>query len=290
MDETDLEADRLISAWQRYDWRESFFAPNMTILQAIVRGGKTASGIGRSRQSALMRCLGETAEILALNAAVDLDWNPLRDGIAAHLSDESAQRAAMLEAFERFAVLEWWRGGRAAMPVSYQWLLESGIHEVLNHLRSGAALRRKTGFWQVDTDPSQPLVMICQSTSAEGQDPLLGFGCDTNPHAAATKALRELLLMEMNLMEVMALRGTDQSAPLPGLQGKMATFARRCPSLLPAGPDVTPEQPDGSDRLAIGIDMELLDLTPDGGPMRVWRCRPDLPSPGLDSETNWPFL
>lgn len=56
----------LIACWQRYDWRQSMFAPGVVILQALTQEGFTASGLGSSRETAFARCLGETAELHAL--------------------------------------------------------------------------------------------------------------------------------------------------------------------------------------------------------------------------------
>lgn len=291
------EPNDLINTWQRYDWRESFFAPKIVILQALTIGDKTASGVGRWREAAYQRCLGETAEIDALAQQPEArrkDFHPHRDGLAAHVDPAAARRNAALEAFERLAVSQWWQGQLSADPVSETWLAESGATGMLSIARLGAALKRRTSWWQIRTRPDQPVVMICRSMSPEGQDPVLGFGCGTDPIYAARKALRELYLMEMNLMELLAARLTGAQDSQQPFQRLVSTYTRRCPALLPQRPEVTPtgNRPAFSDSSAetwLGTTVEERDITPLEGPLQVWLCKPDLPVPNFDAQNGVPF-
>lgn len=286
----------LSKAWRRYDWRESFFAPNIVILQALV-GDRTASGDGRSREAAFRRCLGETAEILALAALPETEragFDPMRDGIAAHVEAETARRSALLEAFERQAVARWWQGETPARPVEEVWLGETGLTGMVTMARLGAALKRRTGWWQIETAPDRPVVMICRSMSVERQDPVIGYGCAMDPVEAARKALRELYLMEMNLMELLAARRLDLGHPHPA-QERIATFARRSPGLLPQQHPVTPplfiaDPVDPAPEQWLDAEVGEADITPPDCPMRVWLCRPDLPVPLFDATIGLPFM
>lgn len=297
MNELQREPNDLLAYWQRYDWRESFFAPKIFILQALTSAGKTASGAGRDRETAFQRCLGETAELHALAAlgqggqAVDT----ARIGLAAHVEADRARDGAILEAFERYAVMSWWHGRLPALALPEVWLDEAGLTGFLHEARQGAALKRRTDWWQVDTAPGCPQVMICRSMSPEGQDMLLGFGADPDPVSAARKALRELFLMEMNLMELLASRTVGLSDSLGALREKIATYARNCPHLLPAGEGPSPaaaqHQTDFQNtRDWFGSEIEIRSITPPDGPINVWMCRPLLPhtQPGAQSST--PFI
>ena len=236
----------LVALWQRHDWRESIFAPGIVILQALLPDGTTASGAGWRRETALGRCVGETAEWHALSKAAGTDrWGYAagRDGIAAHLDPETARQTALVEAFERFAVIGWWLGRLPARSVARDWLAEKGISQRLAEARHGAAQKRRTGLWQIKTQTrtqAGPVVMVCRSISLRGQQPILGYGCDPEPRRAAEKALREMLLMELNLVELLAAGATGAADRLDPVRLRIESFARRCPALLPAMPQVTP--------------------------------------------------
>ncbi|RJL19692.1 hypothetical protein C9E82_10610 [Paracoccus siganidrum] len=294
MTELQRKPNELVGYWQRYDWRESFFTPSIHILQALTLDGRTASGAGRTREAAFLRCLGETAELHALAARAHVganDFAARRDGIAAHPDADRARQAALLEAYERFAVLRWWHGLAEAQPLSERWLAGQGLGSHLETARWGAALRRRTGWWRI-AGSAGPTVMICRSMSPEGQDPVLGFGADPDPLRAARKALRELFLMEMNLMELMAARRTGREAELQHVQDRILAYARRGPQLLPASPPVTPVQPAAlpAPREWFGTGLSLHAITPADGPLAVWLCRPDLPAPAEDAAHGLPFL
>ncbi len=287
----------LAAIWQRYDWRDSIFAPGIAIIQALLPDGSTASGAGRVRETALGRCLGETAEWRALYLSgedFNLTFSSWRDGIAAHPDSGMAREAALLEAYERFAVIGWWQGRLSASPVAASWLADCGISARLAVARTGAAQKRLSGMWLI---PSQaaPFVMVCRSTSFGGQQPVLGYGCDTSACRAAEKALREMLLMEMNLMELLAAGSCGVPARLETVRHRIEGFARRCPSLLPATPPIVPDPEAVSLSSTVaeewfGARVELRDITPRGDPVVVWLCRPAIPDPLLPEAMDSPFL
>lgn len=283
----------LIAGWQRYDWRDSMFAPGVVILQALTHDGATASGLGSRRETAFARCLGETAELHALAAAGGaggLGYSPLRDGLAAHPESRRAREGAAFEAFERHAIGDWWRGRRAAAPLDPDWLAESGIEARTVAARQQADQKRQTGFWLVDS-AGGPSVVIARSTSLAGQEPMLGYGCDPDPVQAAAKALRELLLMEVNLMERLAIRALGM--PPDPQQDRIDALVRHGCTLLSGGANVrprmgmtTPEDPVAW----FAAPVHLRDITPPEGPIAVWLCRPDLPVPDFPGLPGAPFL
>lgn len=295
MNDLRQEPNDLLAYWIRYDWRESFFAPGISILQALTAAGRTASGAGSTRESAFRRCLGETAELYALQE-LDEQIDTSMVGIAAHIDAGKAQGYAMLEAFERFAAHEWWYGRRAAAQVPDTWLQQIGLTSHLLQARHGAALKRRTAWWRIKTDADCPHVMICRSMSPEGQNLILGFGAAACPARAARKALREAFLMEMNLMELLAARNSGVSDPLRVVGEKIATYGRRCPALLPPGADWAPPWHEAAEisidgaRNWFGGEAELRDITPQGGPINVWICRPILAHHDDDAGTGLPYL
>lgn len=298
MNDLRREPNDLLAYWTRYDWRESFFAPGIAILQALTLSGKTASGAGESRDSAFRKCLGETAEFHAL-AALERQGQAIETGtagLAAHVDAECAKMGAVLEASERAAVMAWWSGDLIAAALPQAWLEGAKLTEQLGQLRHGAALKRRTGWWRIETPTGQPHVMICRSMSPEGQDMVLGFGADGCPGAAARKALNEMLLMEMNLMELMAGRAAGLSEALQRLRERIVTYGRRCPDLLPqreTSADLDPGNPRISAEEAMrwfGGKADLADITPPDGPINVWICRPNPSQYPYRNEYGSPFL
>lgn len=280
----------LTASWQRHDWRESFFAPGLVILQALTHDGHTASGAGSTRDEAFDRCLGETAEILALTEHRRRGgrFDPWRDGLAAHPDPVLACAAARNEASERSAVADWWLGLEPAAPVSAAWIAQAGIAAQLQALRHGAALRRRTDWWQLRTDDNS-CVMVCRSVSLEGQDPVLGFGCHDDPVAAAEKALRELLLMEMNLMELLAARATGDEPVLQDVRARIRGYALHAPRLFP---DSAGELPAAPAALACGFrtQPEGREISDHRAEVSVWLFQPDRPSPLFTEATGLPYL
>ncbi|UXU76552.1 YcaO-like family protein [Paracoccus sp. SMMA_5] len=286
-------ADALIATWLRHDWRESFFAPGLSILQALTRDGRTASGAGMDREEALNRCLGETAEILALNmlsrdrsGGQSRPFDPRCDGLAAHPDPHIARQAALNEACERFAVAKWWLGHSRVHAMPPLWLDSCGLTAELQQMRDGAALRRRTDWWQIDMHQG-PITMICRSMSVEGQDPLLGFGTHADPVAAAGKALRELLLMELNLMELLAARSTGGVPALRPVNDRIRDYTRRLPMLLRSS---MPDPPGRESVNTFPPRPECREITGAGAPLSVWLCQPDVAPPPFTAETGSPYF
>lgn len=169
--------------WQRHDWQVSPYAPDLRIVQALV-AGKTASGAGFSRHDALMRCLGETAEILALNGGES------SEGLAAGPDFAFAAERALAERLERWALWDWWHGRLLAQPVQADGLIAK--------LRQGALKTRDTSLWHLSGFPHIH-VIVAFSIRSDSTHPILGFGAHTCPMNAARSSLVELGLMELNL-------------------------------------------------------------------------------------------
>jgi ribosomal protein S12 methylthiotransferase accessory factor YcaO len=195
--------------WQRHDWQTSPFAPHLRIVQALVRG-KTASGAGFSRHDALLRCLGETAEIIALN-----EGEPSA-GMAAGPDMPFASEHALREGLERWALADWWHGRLKAQPTAAPGLISD--------LRQDATPPRETRTWLLADFPHL-YVAIARSRSPAGTQPVLGFGAHTCPIKATRSALIELGLMELNLQ--------DRPA---GLRSYFARLAAKADSHFPSAP------------------------------------------------------
>ncbi|MEP4037133.1 YcaO-like family protein [Pseudophaeobacter sp.] len=274
------DANQLLAHWTRHDWREVLTAPNLCVLQALAIAGATASGAGDTREEALECCLGETAEIAALAALHAAGLPPVatgHSGVAAHSDDQAAQRLAVFEAHERAAIWSWWLGQTAARPVAPDWVAERRIDVWLDGMRQGAVQRRKTGVWLLD-HPGPVSVAVGHSHGGSGQDPILGFGADLDPERSVRKALRETLLMELNLGEVLAARSGHSDQDTSAIENKIALYVRRCPALLGTGGWIEPaETPPGADA-AIFDGVTLRDITPTDQLRRVWSCT--LPNSG----------
>lgn len=275
----------LAKTWARYDFRESFFAPGLAILQALTVSGKTASGTGDTRDDALERCLSETAELLALDAnRQHAPSAPTFDGIAAHTDAEAARRAALWEAHERAAVMAWWRGAHAARPLPHTWMAQSGLLSWLNSARAGATSRRVTRLWSLDgCGPLQ--VAISRSTNDAGQDPILGFGAADTLEKAGAKALRETLEMELNLVEVMAVRGGHLDFDVGWIEEKIDLYATVGRPRLPDEGDDAPPAAVTPQR---DLNAQITDLT-QPGQRPVWACRLD-GGPILQPHETTPFM
>lgn len=291
--------DSLIAGWRRHDWRESLFAPGLAILQALTGTGATASGADLGREAALARCLGESAESLALEHLGRTGFDPRRDGLAAHPDPAQARAAALCEAVERLAIGRWWRGTAPARPVAAPWLAGAGLTAQLAAARHGAAQARPAGWWLVDSGLAPlggPHVAICRTATRSGQYPMLGFGCHPVAAEAMARALREALLMELNLMELIATRSTGSAGGgMARVADRIAAYARHGPALLPMTDPIEPP-PDRPlpDPVALepwfGAPVGMRGLTSDDSPIRVWLCHPHLPDPDFPTPRGSPFL
>ncbi len=236
-----MARNTLQSCWQRHDWQTSLFAPDLKIVQALV-GGKTASGAGLSRYDALSRCLGETAEIIALNEGES------SEGLAAGPDFGFAATQALHERLERWALWEWWHGALNAVPL--------GAETLLSALRHRALEKRETNLWYLP-DFSHIHVVIAQSRSRAGTQPILGFGANICPQKAAQSALIELGLMELNLR-----------VPAAGLQAFSERLEKNASQLFPSGsPQPRPQTKShtaGESLTDANVSFTLQDRSPSG--------------------------
>lgn len=212
------------SHWLHHDWQQSVFAPGLRCVQALTAGNKTASGAGVSRHDAMMRCLGETAEIIAMDAhSVEHS-----EGIAAGPDIIFASYKALCERLERWAVYLWWKGDLEAKLSRHP-----EIEKRLTTLRNGANHLRITDIWMVKGFGFLK-VAICLSTNVDGSRPILGFGADICPISAANSAITENALMELNLPE---------NGPNIDLSSYFMRVLAKKPALFPAKiSSITPEK------------------------------------------------
>lgn len=254
-----MKEKSLQKKWQRHDWQHSPFAPDLRIVQALV-GGKTASGAGFSRYDAMVRCLGETAEIMALAEGEH------SEGVAAGPDLRFASNAALQERLERWAIWEWWHGRLPATLVA--------VPDLVLKLRAGAREKRQTQVWQLPDFPHLH-VIIAKSQSA-GTAPILGFGAAICPRAAAQSALIELGLMELNLL-----------TPAAGLRAYFERISAEKRRLFPVEPaeELAPMPPKNNALEDIltkaGLPFSLKNITPDSCELTVIRATiPEAPSWG----------
>ncbi len=250
-----MAKNNLQNRWQRHDWQTSPFAPKLRIVQALT-DGKTASGAGFSRYDALSRCLGETAEIMALNAGES------SEGMAAGPDIAFASEQALSERLERWALWGWWHGQHHAQPTT--------ATDMIRELRQGAVNMRTTSTWILPDFPHIQ-VAIARSHSLEGTQPILGFGANICPAKATKSALIELGLMELNLLE-----------PRRNLSAYFNRLAEKSESQFPATPPCAlrpaPQTAPLTERLA-NVNFTLHDRTPEGIDLAVIKAEiPDAPS------------
>jgi len=250
-----MAKNNLQNHWQRHDWQTSPFAPNLRIVQAMING-KTASGAGFSRYDALSRCLGETAEIIALNPGES------SEGMAAGPDFAFASEQALHERLERWALWGWWHGQHHAQPTA--------ADDLICKLRQDAGELRATHTWILPDFPHIQ-VAIARSRSLEGTQPILGFGANICPVKATKSALIELGLMELNLLE-----------PRGNLQAYFDRLAEesesRFPTTRPRALLTAPQSAPLEARLT-KVNFTLHDCTPKGINLTVVKAEmPDAPS------------
>ena len=256
-----MSKDNLQRHWQRHDWQQSPFAPNLRLVQALV-GGETASGAGFSRYDALARCLGETAEILALKRCES------SEGVAAGPDNAFARNAALKERLERWALWDWWHGHLIAVPVAAVALVAE--------LRAGAREGRETALWHLPDFPYCQVVIARSLSNAEDQ-PILGFGAHSCAETAARSALIELGMMELNL--------PTQRPDLPDYFARlMQVSANHFPQGKPTDIAPNPLFNNGEIESCLTkahIEFSFENLTPVGCPLTVLRAIiPSAPSWG----------
>lgn len=232
----------LRKTWQRLDRRQQVFAPGFNVFQALTLDGQSASGGAETSDGAVRRLMGETAEIAFLADGLAPEFDRLHDGIAADPDRDTASKRALLEAFERKRILQWWNGDIDACPMNTVWLSENRLADWLDNLRQGGLSIRHSRLFRLPTIAGES-VMIAMSEDASHQEPVLGFGTAPDPVEAAYKALREMLLMEMRVVELhAALEGANSPEGfVKSIQSELRRVGKRCRKLLgTGGPEDTP--------------------------------------------------
>lgn len=215
--------------WLRHDWQHNPLAPGLKCVQALTISGQTASGAALSRHDAYMRCLGETAEIIAINAMaqrhIPKSLETGSEGVAAGPNTRFAAYKALCERLERWAIFEWWAGNLVAAKLPGPYCHQAGITGTIEKLRAGALEKRQTGVWALPGFDTLEIA-IALSTDEDSGRPILGFGADICPVAAAKSALTEMALMELNLQQTESDRmkryflslSSDHEALFPAVQ------------------------------------------------------------------------
>ncbi|MFY0660709.1 MAG: YcaO-like family protein [Shimia sp.] len=187
--------------------------PALVIAGGVLADGTPVSGAGRTREAALLRLAGETAEQLGLRAAVAqlpsdraisvFDWGgkdvgevdravlPLTaaetagfsEGLAAHTDVTQARLHGALELFERDAAAHWWAGATNAIGVTD---IDDRVVDVL-----GVRPTRQTRLLDVTCDTGVPAV-VAASFDMTGAGFCFGAAAGVSLEAAMTSALREL--------------------------------------------------------------------------------------------------
>ena len=121
---------------------------------------------------------------------------PLSVGSAAAPSRDAAALHGLLELIERDAASLWWRGG--LLPRSIPAQHEAGImaHELLQKLRHGASMPRRTWLLDITTDMGVPCVAAV-SCRADGSSFAFGLAARPALEAAARSAIFEMCQIEL---------------------------------------------------------------------------------------------
>lgn len=244
----------LRKTWRRFDRRQQVYAPGFSVFQALTLDGQSASGGAETSNGAAQRLLGETAEIAFLADRQTLKFDALCDGIAADPDTNTARLRALLEAFERKRVLQWWNGDINACPVCPLWLNETGVTGWLNSLRQGGVAIRTSSVWRLPTIAGES-VMIAISRNESQQEPVVGYGTAPDPAEATCKALREMLLMEMRIVDLHAIR--DGAAAPEGTAQKIQSDLRRMGAKC--GKRLGTNLPEDSPAPSPGVSIEKIE-------------------------------
>jgi ribosomal protein S12 methylthiotransferase accessory factor len=199
---------------------------------------------------------------------------PLSTGSAAGTSWEAAALHGLLELIERDAASLWWRGGRfgCAVPASVQ----AGADLLLQALRAGASLSRRSWLLDITTDVGVPCI-VALSCRPDGRGVAFGLASRLTLEAASRSAIFELCQIELAYAVIEAKRSERGEAALNArdrahLQRAMAIDADQCALLRPGTGCVEQIAIDPSDkpralqaivrRLGeLGINAYGLDLT-----------------------------
>ena len=276
---TPTHADTTVP-YQRKDWRHLPYSPGLKCLQALSLSGKTASGAGFTRSDAYLRCMGELAEIAALEAHPPPDCLvrspvPSWQGIAADEDATVARGRALCEALERAATDLWWQGRCPAVEIDMKHGDGGLLAQDLYSLRGPAGVERETVLFAL---PHFPMLHVSLAISSSKSDSriVFGFGAQACAYASARSALLEMAMMELNLTDILS--GSGQADRLTRLSGD---FRARQRVLFEAG--VQQVRRDGAPSLesfaeterklgSIGVSVDYQNLPIPNSKLSVWRA------------------
>ncbi|WP_082645735.1 YcaO-like family protein [Phaeobacter sp. CECT 5382] len=232
----------------RKDWRRLPFSPGLCCLQALSPSGKSASGAALTRADAYFACMGELAEIAALEHAnpeaepaphpkPDLAAKPSWTGLAAGQSDAAAQYRALCEALERASIDLWWQGHLRAAPVDMTQSQGPALQGLIDRLRGSKTSPRRSSLWRLDGFGGLP-VTVALSTDAQSKGLVLGYGADWDAAASGRRALVEMALMELNLSDT-----TDPVTQAKRLSALQQGFEARINRLFSTAPKAVDGRP-----------------------------------------------
>ena len=186
-------------------WRLLPFAPKLKCYQAMSASGRTATGAGRNRVAALIRCKGELAEIDALEAhsehhLVKAMTGAHWIGLAAGSNKVEAKERAICEAIERCATDLWWQGRFQACDMVAKGACGTGLTTAIEHLGRNVNGARAVRLYTLPPIGGTQVV-IAISREAQGGNPILGYGAHHKLIDALEHALVEMAVMELNLSD-----------------------------------------------------------------------------------------
>lgn len=196
-------------------------------------------------------------------------------GCAAGETLTQATVTALLELLERDAAALWWIGGRRGRPISSEVLQRGQVPTLLETLRAGNPLGRRTWLLDISSDFKVPCVAAL-STDASGRDFACGLSARPTLDAAAQVALQELCQMELANRLVAQKLETGGEGALNAVEKRHLRRsdidAAKCLLLHAAGPaapvdDAPPASPEDQlawlvDRLdGRGTEVIVVDLT-----------------------------
>lgn len=214
----DAQVRALRETWARHDRRQQIFAPGFCVFQALTTDGQSVSGAAETAKGAVSRLLGETAEAAYLSEGPVVAFAAETDGLAAGPDRAATAHRALMEAVERKRIRQWWHSEVSACRVDAAWVAAVGLDGWLREMREGAEAVRQCRLWRLPSVAGET-VMIAASFGAPDEVPVVGYGTAVDPVAAARKALRETLLMEMRVV--------DQRAYESGAVASDEVMARR---------------------------------------------------------------
>ena len=131
---------------------------------------------------------------------------PLSIGSAAGPSRDAAALHGLLELIERDAASLWWRGGQLARSIPAEHEARRVAEELLQRLRRGASVLRRTWLLDITTDIGVPCVAAV-SCRADGGGFAFGLAARPTLEAAVRSAILEMCQLELADAIVAAKRG-----------------------------------------------------------------------------------